>query len=136
MELTSDLSELARVRTFVQNLRSPQRIPSSTAEEWMNALVLAVNEAVTNIIEHAYQGQAGQPIRLEAEIFADRLIVRIYDWGEAFDPTTVKPPAFDGSREKGFGMYIIAHAVDEVHYVRDAQGRNCVSLMKILEQKR
>jgi phosphoserine phosphatase RsbU/P len=136
MELTSDLSELSRVRDFVRRVCSSHQQHSAAREEGVHALVQAVNEAVTNIIAHAYRGQPGQRIRLEAEVIEDRTIVRIYDWGEAFDTTAVEPPAFDGSRETGFGLYIIAHCVDEVHYERDDQGRNCVSLMKILGEKR
>lgn len=136
MELTSDLSELSRVRDFVRRVCSSHQQHSAAREEGVHALVQAVNEAVTNIIAHAYRGQPGQRIQLEAEVMEDRTLVRIYDWGEAFDATAVEPPAFDGSRETGFGLYIIAHCVDEVHYERDDQGRNCVGLMKILGEKR
>jgi sigma-B regulation protein RsbU (phosphoserine phosphatase) len=130
LEVSSDLTELARVRDFVRGLRAPQRLPSQEAEEQVQALVQAVNEAVTNVIEHAYRGQPGRPIRLEAELGEDHTTVRIYDWGEPFDPTTVELPAFDGSRESGFGVYIIAHSVDHIQYNRDASGRNCLSLTK------
>jgi hypothetical protein len=50
--------------------------------------------------------------------------------GTAFDPTTVQPPAFNGSRDGGFGVYIIAHRVDEVRYIRDGQGENSIYLVK------
>jgi sigma-B regulation protein RsbU (phosphoserine phosphatase) len=135
MDLTSDLTELARVRDFIVRLRSPRQPHASTAEDWVHPLVQAVNEAVTNIIEHAYGGQSGRPIRLETEVTEDRTTVRIYDWGEAFDPAVIEPPAFDGSRESGFGVYIIAQSVDDVRYARDAQGRNCISLMKVHNQR-
>jgi anti-sigma regulatory factor (Ser/Thr protein kinase) len=46
----------------------------------------------------------------------------------------VEPPAFDGSKESGFGVYIIAHTVDEMNYWRDDQGRNCISLQKMLKK--
>lgn len=132
LEVTSDLTELAHVRGFIRGLCALQQPPCQEMEEQVQALVQAVNEAVTNVIEHAYQGQPGRPIRLEAELGESRATVRIYDWGEAFDPTTAEPPAFDGTRESGFGVYIIAHSVDHVQYERDAQGRNCISLTKIL----
>jgi serine/threonine-protein kinase RsbW len=135
MELSSDLAELARLRAFVHGFRV-QLLDSSVSEDRLNELVLAVNEAVTNIIIHAYHGQPGQRIRLEADVCKERITVRIYDWGEAFDPTLVEPPRFDGSREAGFGVYIIAHSVDEVHRSRDAQGSNCISLLKIMSERR
>ena len=39
-------------------------------------------------------------------------------------------PLLDGSRDSGFGAYIIAQSVDEVRYYRDERGRNCIALVK------
>jgi serine/threonine-protein kinase RsbW len=106
------------------------------SEEKFSELALAVHEAICNIIIHAYHRQPGRRIRLEADVCTQQVTVRIYDWGEAFDPTLTEPPGFDGSRESGFGVYIIAHSVDEVHHSRDTQGGNCISLRKSLSEMR
>jgi phosphoserine phosphatase RsbU/P len=133
LEIASHMQELARVRAFVRGLWL--RLPASAAsEDSMNELELAVSEALANIVSHAYHGSPRQRIRVEADVFEDRMVVRLYDWGRSFDPTKVEPPAFDGSKESGFGVYIIAHTVDEVHYWRDDQGRNCISLQKMLKK--
>ena len=87
-------------------------------------------EAASNIIRHAYQGRTDQRIRVAAEAFTDRLVLRLMHRGTAFDPTTVQPPVFDGSRDGGFGVYIIARCVDEVRYVCDGQGENSIYLVK------
>ena len=50
--------------------------------------------------------------------------------GKPFDPKEARPPSFDGSRDGGFGVYLISQSVDEVCYSRDAAGRNCISLTK------
>ena len=131
LELSSDLTELVQVRHFVDGLRWLVR-DLSMSEKRFSELALAVHEAICNIIIHAYRRQSGQRIRLEADVCMQQVTVRIYDWGEAFDPTSIEPPGFDGSRESGFGVYIIAHSVDEVHHSRDAQGTNCISLLKRL----
>ena len=129
LEVSSDLAELARVRAFVR--RFCQDLPGSALDEDRTSqLELAVNEAVSNIIRHAYHGRTDQQIQVETELFTDRISIRLYHWGEAFDPKTVRPPAFDGSREGGFGVYIIAQSVDAVRYSRDGQGRNCICLVK------
>jgi sigma-B regulation protein RsbU (phosphoserine phosphatase) len=135
LEISSDLAELARVRHFVYGLRSLV-LDSSVSEDRFRELALAVHEAVSNIIIHAYRCQPAQRIRLEADVCTAQVAVRIYDWGEAFDPTLITPPSFDGSRESGFGVYIIAHSVDEVHHSRDAQGGNCIRLLKRLSERR
>ena len=58
------------------------------------------------------------------------MTIRLRYLGAPFDPTTVPPPLFDGSRDSGFGVYLIAKSVDEVRYYRDDLRRSCVLLEK------
>ena len=51
-----------------------------------------------------------QWIHLEAEAFPGHVAIQLHHLGDAFDPSTVAPPPLDGSRESGFGAYIIARA--------------------------
>ena len=127
LEIKSDLNELARVRKFVRDFCS--RLPEELLDRSRIDLIeLAVNEAVVNIIKHAYRNAPDNPVRIEAQLSPDQLVFRLYDWGRRFDPTAVPPPAFDGSRDHGFGIYIIKQAVDEVTYSREENGRNCATL--------
>ena len=93
-----------------------------------------MNEAASNIMKHAYHGRADQRIQLEAEACPDRVSIRLHHLGDSFDPAGVAPPALDGSRESGFGVYLITRSVDEVRYSRDDRGRNCIALVKILKR--
>ena len=127
LEIKSDLNELARVREFVRN--GCTRVPAEMLERSRIDLIeLAVNEAVVNIIKHAYGNAPGKPVRIEAQLSPAQLVFRLYDWGSSFDPASVPPPAFDGSQDHGFGVYIINQAVDEVNYTRDENGRNCATM--------
>jgi len=128
--VSSALEELASIRQFVRSFcRSLP--PPDLEEESVNALELAVNEAASNVIRHAYSGRADGQISLEIEAFLDRIVVRLYHRGEGFDPAAVPPPAFDGSQEGGFGIHIIASTVDAVDYSCDAQGTHCIRLVKM-----
>ena len=134
IDLHSDLKELRRVREFVRTLCS--NLPGVRLDEdSAAALELAVNEAASNIMKHAYHGRSDQSIHLEGEVFPDRVAIQLHHFGDAFDPSTVPPPPLDGSRESGFGAYIIASSVDEVRYYRDERGRNCIVLTKALKAK-
>ena len=62
--------------------------------------------------------------------------IRLHHLGDSFDPAAVSPPALDGSRESGFGIYLITNSVDEVRYSRDERGRNCIALVKVLNSVR
>jgi anti-sigma regulatory factor (Ser/Thr protein kinase) len=101
------------------------------SDDEVAGLELAVNEAASNIMKHAYHGRRDQRIGLEADAFQDRVAVRLHHLGDPFDPGTAPPPALDGSRESGFGVYLITNSVDEVRYSRDDRGRNCIALVKV-----
>ena len=127
LEIKSDLNELGRVREFVRSFcgkLSPNRLTPSRVD----MIELAVNEAVANIIKHACPDVSGDPIRLQALLSVDRLVFRLYDRGRCFDPSLVPSPSFDGSRDHGFGIYIMGKVVDELEYTRDENGTNCAAM--------
>ena len=129
IQIRSDLRELSRAREFVRNFCGA--LPGSPLDENRVAeLELAVNEAASNVMKHAYHGRADQRISLEAEAFPDHVTVRLHHLGDSFDPSTVPPPSLDGSRESGFGVYLLASNVDDVRYYRDERGGNCIALVK------
>lgn len=127
-EIRSELTQLRRAREFVRSFCRNQPV---LGEQCVAALELAVSEAASNIMKHAYHGRTDQWIGLDGEAFRDRLLFRLHHLGDPFDPSKVKPPALDGSRESGFGVYLITHSTDGVRYYRDDRGRNCVELVKI-----
>jgi PAS domain S-box-containing protein len=130
MEIRSDLRDLSRAREFVRTFC--RTLPGSPLDEDRVAeLALAVNEAASNVMKHAYHGRTDQRIHLEAEAFADHVAVRLHHLGDPFDPSAVPLPSFDGSRESGFGIYLITRSVDDVRYYRDERGGNCIALVKM-----
>ena len=129
LEISSDLDELGRARAFVREVCRTLPGPP-LEEEAVSQLELAITEAASNVMRHAYRGRPEQLIQLDAEVFADRIVLRLHHLGETFDPGAVKTPAFDGTQDGGFGMYIIEQSVDDVQYYRDERGRNCISLVK------
>ncbi|MGE0827379.1 MAG: ATP-binding protein [Candidatus Binatia bacterium] len=128
-ETTSETNQLAVIRSFVHEFchASPGAVMD---EEHLHQLELAVTEAASNIMRHAYHGRGDQRIRVTTDAFFDRIVIRLSHRGTGFDPKTVVPPTFDGSREGGFGVYIIAHTVDEVRYGRDESGEHSICLVK------
>jgi PAS domain S-box-containing protein len=128
-EIRSDLKELSRAREFVRSFC--RRLPGAPLDEDSVAkLELAVTEASSNIMKHAYHGRTDQWIQLEAEAFAGQVAIRLHHLGDSFDPAAISLLPLDSSRESGFGLYLIAGSVDEVRYYRDERGRNCIALVK------
>ena len=128
IEISSDLKELARARAFVRE--ACRLLGPPLDEDSISQLELATTEALSNIMRHAYRGRTDQEIQIDVEAFADRVVLRLHHLGETFDPSAVATPAFDGTQDGGFGMYIIEQSVDNVRYYRDERGKNCISMVK------
>jgi PAS domain S-box-containing protein len=127
--IASTLGELHRARQFVA--RFCATLPGGPLpEDAAASLVLAVNEAASNIMKHAYQGRADQRIDIMADGFADRVEVSLRYLGLPFDRSEIPPPALDGSRESGFGVFLIEKSVDAVRYFTDDLRRSGIRLVK------
>ena len=105
-------------------------------------LEMAVDEACTNIIEHSYGGEAASEnlcehtIRLHLKQYRDRVVVEIYDQGSGFDFANHRPldPGqwLAEQQERGLGLYVITHFVDDVAYERGTRVGNYLRLTKRL----
>ncbi|HYF27928.1 MAG TPA: ATP-binding protein [Baekduia sp.] len=60
-------------------------------EEVLDDLALAVSEAATNAVLHAYVGAAPGPVRVTAELGRDALVVRVRDAGHGMRPRPDSP---------------------------------------------
>ncbi len=86
-------------------------------------VLLAVQEMVTNVLRHAYEGDEESPILVEFTSDDAGVGVEIRDSGPAFNPVHVNvgPPA-DGSMpevEGGYGIMITRMVMDDFEYERD-----------------
>ena len=89
-------------------------------EKDIYSVQLAVDEACTNIIEHAYRGEENGEIECGCEIIEDGLEITLKDEGESFDPDALPEPAIGVPIEKlkarGAGVFLIRKLMDEVLY--------------------
>ena len=88
----------------------------------LDEVELALQEAATNVVRHAYKNEPGQRIRLDVAVDEHELELTITHDGEDFDPEAVPPPSFDGSRTGGFGIHLIRKLMDDVCYLHGAAG--------------
>jgi anti-sigma regulatory factor (Ser/Thr protein kinase) len=84
------------------------------SDKRLEGLRLAVSEAVTNVVLHAYRGRDGE-LQIDAAVAADELWVLVADTGCGYQ-TPSKNPGF------GFGLALIADACDEFVITERAHG--------------
>jgi anti-sigma regulatory factor (Ser/Thr protein kinase) len=82
-------------------------------EELTEQLVLAINEACMNIIQHAYKGNGRGEIVLEIFNNGGQLRFRLQDFAEPVDLDSVKPRDLDELRPGGLGTHFIREIMDD-----------------------
>jgi anti-sigma regulatory factor (Ser/Thr protein kinase) len=127
--LSADLSNLPEVRKFVHNIA----VEFCGHEQFAYDFSLAVDELVTNIIIHGYQGKPGI---IEIQILSRpaEMSVVLRDEAFPFDPTQVKDPNIHQPLEErqigGLGVYMARILTDEMTYHWTPEGGNELRLIK------
>jgi serine/threonine-protein kinase RsbW len=105
-------------------------------EESAGKIMLAVDEACTNVIKHSYEFATTKGIDLEVLGHGTRFEVVIIHKGKPFDPDSVKTPDmkkyFSQFRRGGLGMHLMRSLMDNVEYRSFPDSRNEVHLVKFL----
>ncbi len=98
------------------------------------AVQTAVDEACSNIIEHAYGGEGRGTIECTCRINDDGLTVILRDHGRPFDPTSVPEPHLHASledRDRGcLGLYFMRRLMDEIHFEFTPDSGNVLTMVK------
>lgn len=102
-------------------------------EDTAGDFVLAVNEAVTNVLLHGYDERPG-PVTVCVEADEKDLLVRLLDDAPLFDPTAVPPPDINLPLEErplgGLGVHMMRQLTDELTYSVNENGKNQLVFLK------
>jgi serine/threonine-protein kinase RsbW len=93
----------------------------SLSEELLADLKLALTEAASNSVRHAYGGTTAGVVEISYVLMPDRLVIEVTDEGEGFDPDEHGPP--DELSEGGLGIAIIRAIADEVEIGAQPDGK-------------
>jgi serine/threonine-protein kinase RsbW len=116
MTIPSATRHLAKVRQFV----SERAGDAGLSESDIDQLRLAVDEAVSNAIKHAYGGRDDGTVAVETLREPDRFVVVVRHAGAPFDPKAYHPmrlaEAVRRRRRGGVGVTLMYRLVDSVEY--------------------
>lgn len=102
------------------------------SDETLHDLKLALTEACTNSVKHAYDGEGAGSVDIVYELHGDRLAVEVGDAGAGFDPGTTTAGA-DKLEEGGLGIAIIRAVTDEVEIAEREGGGSRLRFVKRLD---
>ena len=132
LTISNDLAYLSQVRELVSRGVREGAFPP----QYVNRLQIAVDEAVTNIVEHGYAGQqrGKGSIWITLDVSRDRFRIEIADNGVTFDPSVLSDVdivqhAAAGS-SGGLGVFLMRKIMDVVDYRYEAGLKNRLVLVK------
>lgn len=127
--ISASTKNLAEIRNFVTKYAEEQGFTADKIAD----IRLAVDEACTNIIKHAYQQDEREEIQIWLEFDEDQLNVIIADRGKSFDPENYhKPNLADQIKKKkrgGMGVHLMRNLMDNITYEKK-DGSNILSMCK------
>jgi serine/threonine-protein kinase RsbW len=97
-----------------------------------HAVILAVDEAASNVIRHAYKGDPAQELVLTWRWIEGGIEIEIRDQGEPFDPREKVIPPPDEMRLSGRGLYLMRTIMDQIEYRREGS-TNLVCMRKMIK---
>jgi serine/threonine-protein kinase RsbW len=121
----ADLGQLEEALAFIESLASG-RLDGERATD----LLVAAEEAFTNVAKHAYDGEG----EIEVSVEADQGIVRLTlaDRGRPFDPLGAPPPDLNEEVEDrrigGLGIHLMRNLADDMRYRREG-GKNILTMI-------
>lgn len=128
----SSTANLITIRKFINNKAKTYGFSSNKIED----IVLAVDEACTNIIEHSYHSKPNFDIEITISFSGDNFIIKIIDYGETFEPSSIKELNLELYRKQrrvgGLGVYLMKTLMDDVKYTSVKNKYNQVLLTKKL----
>jgi serine/threonine-protein kinase RsbW len=128
----STTDNLAVIREFVKSAANQ----SGFSEDTTGKIILAVDEACTNIIKHAYKYSPEGNIFIKIKFDDPKFSISITDEGSHFDSNKVPEPDlqeyYKQKRVGGLGMFLIKKLMDEVNYSTLSGNKNQVILVKYL----
>jgi len=137
---TAQFENLDAIRMFVGEAARDCGLESAQ----IYAVQLAVDEASSNIIEHAYGGESQELIECTCTLTPDSLIVTLKDCGIHFDPSQIDDPDLTSEIEErqpgGLGLSFMRQLMDDVTFTivpgqGDIKDCNILTLVKNKEER-
>lgn len=133
LTLPSHTDNLEIIRGFLNKISEKNGIESDIA----NNIELAVDEAVTNVIKHAYEYSINEAITIKVKVSASKIDIIIIDNGTKFKPNLDEivdvNKKVEGRNTGGYGLFLMKKLMDKVNYNVSPDNKNQVILTKNLK---
>lgn len=118
IRVLSNTSEIGPARKQIEAFVRSHGFDERAAAE----IGLCVNEALANIIRHAYRGKSDQRIDLTATVVGEELEIALRDWGEGIQPGPLPEHKVDPMNPGGLGLICLGRLMDHVAFTPQSPG--------------
>ncbi|HEY9851118.1 MAG TPA: ATP-binding protein [Leptolyngbyaceae cyanobacterium] len=130
LRVKSDLTFLNQVLQWFEKFCFQNLAKVSWLENKYDGIKLALAEGFTNAVRHAHENLPKEtPIDIQVKLSEEGLEIRIWDFGEPFDPNTLPEPEPGTLQVGGYGWFLMRRIADRVIYERGQDQRNCLILI-------
>jgi serine/threonine-protein kinase RsbW len=130
--IKSRTENLSSLRDFISDNANNAGLGTDDIDD----IILAVDEACTNIIKHAYKSVPDGEIIIEINYNSRKFTIKLIDHGNSFDPESVPVPDLQKYLRQrkvgGLGLYLMRTLMDDVKYISVPGEYNQVMLSKNL----
>jgi serine/threonine-protein kinase RsbW len=132
--VNSQFERLAEITDFVADAACACGLD----DEQMHDVQMAVDEACTNVIEHAYRGKPDGTIDIVCNQRGSEFIVTISDFGARFDPKKIELPKTHDPLPKrrigGLGLFFMRKLMDRVEFDFESGRGNRLTMTKKIKK--
>jgi anti-sigma regulatory factor (Ser/Thr protein kinase) len=120
ISINSHPGEIADARKAVEGFATQYGFSENAVGE----IGLCVNEAIANIIRHAYRNQIDQPIEIVGKFDAaeQRLHISLRDWGTGIAPGPLPGEKVDPMKPGGLGLICLGRLMDSAKFTKQRKG--------------
>jgi anti-sigma regulatory factor (Ser/Thr protein kinase) len=134
MQVTFDMCSHPRCLPIVRATVGQLAAAVGWAEAESRAITLAIDEALANIIRHAYHGRTDGRIELQCRAGEDELQFRILDRGDPPNPALICAREVGCDKIGGLGTHIIRDVMDTVSYQSSQEGNWFIAAKRLRRQ--
>ncbi|MBC8108831.1 MAG: ATP-binding protein [Anaerolineae bacterium] len=120
INLSTDPTLLGSARTAIEKLAATHKFDAQSCEE----IGLVVNEALANVIRHAYGVGTDGPIQIDVIVLDGELTIKMRDWGKGVNPDKLppSPASIDPLKPGGLGLMCMRRMMDSVVFEPQPDG--------------
>ena len=132
LRVERDLAHLGLIKSTTEAFLSR----SGLSDEEIYRVVIAVYEACSNVVEHAYGPEREGDLVLTLEQRGKQMKVQVRDWGKSFDLSGIEnidwDAYMDSGKNRGLGVHLMRQVMDKVDYFPDRGEGNLLVLEREL----